>query len=277
MRRKKRRRIGPIILLALGLLASIALLLFQYVFVVRHVDVVGNGSFPAQDVVRLSGIRFGGRLGAVNAEKVTESVQSDGRLAFVSLETRLPNRVVLTVRQRSQDALILQAGKVLVLDSDGYVVSVGDRLPAQSMPYVTGLKPSTYQLGRQLDAADGRLNAMKAVLEALKAQGATGYVSELSVDNTADLRITTRTGMQVLLGDAGNMNSKVVWMVGTLADLEARGETVGRLDVSSGNKADFLSYATPTPAPTPVPTPDPYAISEGPLQEGEALIGEDAI
>ena len=241
MRRKKRRRIGPIILLALGLLASIALLLFQYVFVVRHVDVVGNGSFPAQDVVRLSGIRFGGRLGAVNAEKVTESVQSDGRLAFVSLETRLPNRVVLTVRQRSQDALILQAGKVLVLDSDGYVVSVSDRLPEQSMPYVTGLSATRYTLGRQLDTSDGRIAAMKAVLEALRNRGATGYVSELNVENVSDLRITTRTGMAVLLGDPSGMDHKIVWMAGALTDLEARGETAGQLDVSSGTKADYLS------------------------------------
>ena len=261
----------PVAALVLWLLAA------NYIFVIRNVEVFGSGAIPAAEVVRLSGVRLGARLSSLDESRIRQEVESDGRLALVNAKPKYPNTVRLTVRERTQDALILQAGKVLVLDSDGYVVSVGDRLPAQSMPYVTGLKPSTYQLGRQLDAADGRLNAMKAVLEALKAQGATGYVSELSVDNTADLRITTRTGMQVLLGDAGNMNNKVVWMVGTLADLEARGETVGRLDVSSGNKADFLSYATPTPAPTPVPTPDPYAISEGPLQEGEALIGEDAI
>ena len=249
MRRKKRRRIGPIVLLALVLAAAIAFLLFQYVFVIRHVDVVGGGDISAQNVVRLSGIRFGGRLGALNEKKVAESVQSDGQLAFVNLETRLPNRVILTVRQRSQDALILQAGKVLVLDSDGYVVSVSDRLPEQSIPYVTGLSAARYTLGRQLDTSDGRIAAMKAVLEALKTRGATGYVSELSVEDPTDLRVTTRTGMVVLLGNAENMDRKIIWMAGTLADLEARGETTGQLDVSSGTKADYLSPGGRVEAP----------------------------
>ena len=243
MRRKKRRRIGPMITLLLVLAAAVALLLVRYVFVVRHVDVVGNGDIPEQTVVHMSGIRYGGRLNAVNEAKVIEGVQSDGQLAFVSLEKRYPNRVVLTVRQRTQDALILQAGKVLVLDSDAYVVSVSDRLPAQSMPYVTGLSASRYTLGRQLDTSDGRCDAMKAVLEALKARGATAYVSEISVENTSDLRITTRTGMIVLLGDRDNMERKIVWMAGALADLEARGETTGQLDVSSGTKADYLALA----------------------------------
>ena len=49
--------------------------------------------------------------------------------------------------------------------------------------------------------------------------------------------------------------NKIIWMMGALRDLEARGETLGKLDVSSGTKADFLSGATPTPAPTPPSSP----------------------
>ena len=74
----------------------------------------------------------------------------------------------------------------------------------------------------------------------------------------------------ISLGDAENMNNKVIWMVGALQDLESRGETLGVLDVSSGSKADFLSGATPTPAPTPTPVPELPA-------EAEGVIGQDAI
>ncbi len=168
-------------------------------------------------------------------------VESDGRVAFVGLEKRLPNRVVLTVRPRSLDALVLLAGagRVLVLDSDGYVAQVTERLPDAVIPYVTGLRTQSYMLGRQLDTADGRCASMKAVLEALKANGATAYASELNVADSADLRIITRKGTTVLLGDAGDMARKIAWMAGALADLEARGENGGTLDVSSGTKADY--------------------------------------
>lgn len=264
-RRKKstRRSIAP---LAVSVAVFVlALLLFTNVlFVVRDVQVVGAGEVPEADVRHLSGIRLGSRISAVNEERVRLDVESDGRVAFVSLERRLPNRVVLTVRPRTADAVILLAGKILVLDSDGYVVDITDRLPDGNAVYVTGLKASYYTLGRQLDTADGRCGCMKAVLEALKANGATRYVSELSVADTADLRIITRTGMTVQLGDSLNMTAKIAWMAGALADLEARGETGGTLDVSSGTKADYMppakDEAEEEPAEEAAPATEIYAI-----------------
>ena len=239
-KKRGRRSVMPwavsIALLGVALWALLA----NVVFVVRDVQVVGAGNVPESEVVRLSGIRLGTRLGALDAEKVRVNVESDGRLAFVSLGTRLPGRAVLTVRPRTMDAVIFQGGKILVLDSDAYVVAIADRLPEGVIPYVTGLRGvGAYALGRQLDTADGRCGAMKAVVEALKEQGATRYVSELSVADVKDLRIITRTGITVLLGDGEDMRAKIAWMAGVLADLEARGESGGQLDVSSGNKADY--------------------------------------
>jgi len=138
-----------------------------------------------------------------------------------------------------------QGGKVLVLDSDGFVVDITDRLPEGNIPYVTGLKPSGYQQGRQLDTADGRVYAMKAVLEGLKRVNGTGYVSELDVELLNDLRITTRTGMTVLLGNSNDMLNKLTWMTGALTDLEARGERGLELGLVGGLDREHVGEAAP--------------------------------
>ena len=240
MRRKKKKTpILPWVAAVAVLGVALWLLLANVVFVVREVRVEGAGEVPEADVRRLSGIRLGARMSAVNVEAIRQDVESDGRVAFVSLDRSYPSRLVLTVRPRTLDALILQGGKLLVLDSDAYVVRIADQLPDSRIPYVSGIRATYYALGRQLDLSDGRCLAMKAVLEALKAQAATGYVSELNVSNTEDLRAITRTGMTVLLGNSDDMARKIAWMSGALADLEARGETDGLLDVSSGTKADY--------------------------------------
>lgn len=237
--RRKRQPMGPWIAAIAVLVAALWILLANVVFVVRNVRVVGAGDLSDAEVVHLSGIRLGARVNAVDEERVHLDVESSGQLAFVGLEKQLPSTLVLTVRPRTLDALILQAGKILVLDSDAYVVRVTDQLPEGDAIYVTGIKAAYYTLGRQLDTGDGRCAAMKAVVEALKGQGATRYVAELSVANTEDMRIITRTGMTVTLGNARNMDAKIAWMAGALSDLEARGETEGLLDVSSGTKADY--------------------------------------
>ena len=80
---------------------------------------------------------------------------------------------------------------------------------------------------------------MKAAVDAIRNQGAAIYVSELNVDDPLNLWITTRTGIRVELGDAQNMDGKILWLRSAVADLENRGEVKGTLDVSSGTKADF--------------------------------------
>ena len=242
-KRRGRPRVLPWAVFIAAMAVLLGVLLMNVVFVVREVQVVGAGEIPEFDVRRLSGIRLGTRISAVDEQRVHLDVESDGRVAFVSMERRLPNRIVLTVRPRTKDAVILQAGKIVVLDSDGFVVDMPDRLPDGGAVYVTGLKAAYCTLGRQLDTADGRCACMKAVLEALKKAGATAYAAELSVADTADLRIITRTGMTVLLGNADDMDAKIAWMAGALADLESRGETGGRLDVSSATKADYMPPA----------------------------------
>ena len=249
-------------------------LLTHYVFLIRNVEVAGVDDMSASDVVRLSGIPLGGRMIALDGDALRANVESNGKLAFVSLEKKYPTPVVLNVRERTRDAFTLQAGKLVVLDSDGYVVSVGDVAPEEAMPYVMGLKASTYRLGKRLDAPENRLNAMKNVVEALKAHKATDYVSEINLERLSDIELIARKGIVVSLGDSENVNNKIIWMVGALRDLEARGETLGKLDVSSGSKADFLSGATPTPAPTPTLIPD---ITPEPEGGDAAAIGEDAI
>ncbi len=269
---RRRRRVGRWLLAVPVAALLVWLLLTNYVFLIRNVQVVGAGDMSEADVVRLSGIPLGGRLNAVDKAALRAKLESTGRLAFVSAEKKYPDTVVLTVRERSRDAITLQAGKLLVLDSDGYVVSVGDVAPEDGVPYVMGLKSSAYRLGKQIDAPESRLNAMKVVLDALKAHNAMGYVSEINLEHLSDIELIARKGIVVSLGNSENMNNKVIWMVGALQDLESRGETLGRLDVSSGSKADFLSGATPTPAPTPTPVPEIT-----PEAEAEAVIGEDAI
>ena len=114
-RRRKKRAGKSIAPLAVSIAVFVlALLLFTNVlFVVRDVQVIGAGEVPESDVRHMSGIRLGSRIWSVNAEKVRQDVESDGRVAFVSLDKRYPSRLVLTVRPRTLDALILQGGKVL--------------------------------------------------------------------------------------------------------------------------------------------------------------------
>lgn len=235
---KSRRIFG---LAGLALLAGLVvyLILVNRVFLVRSVRVEGEVSAGADEIARAAGVPFGEKMRDIDAERIRLALGTSGVYELVGLEKDYPFTLVLSVRERSRDAMVLHAGVILTLEKDGSVVETTTEVPDNGAIYVTGLDISGYQPGQTVAASAGRLQAMQTVIEALDAQDARAYVSELNVGNTYALYLYSRTGIRVSLGDAQNMDRKIIWMVGALRDLEARGEAGGSLDVSSGDKADY--------------------------------------
>ena len=236
---RKRRKILALAALLAALALAVYLLLDNAVFIARDVRVEGNQTIDDQSIMRAARLPLGGKMRDVDEETVRPALESGGLVELVSLEKNYPSEIVLNVRERVCEAVVAHAGVVLTLERDGTVIERLSTLPDTDAVYVTGLGVTSYRLGEVVSAPSARLSAMTAVLDALYDNGATQYVSELNVSDANSLYIYTRTGMRVDLGNSENMNNKIIWMAGTLKDLESRGETSGTLDVSSGNKADY--------------------------------------
>ena len=74
-RKRRRGSVGPWLASVALLAVAVALVLWNIVFVVRDVAVVGSGEISAQEVARMSGIRLGTRMRNVDVESVREGVE----------------------------------------------------------------------------------------------------------------------------------------------------------------------------------------------------------
>lgn len=236
--RRKKTLIPALLLLAVAAL-GVYLVLFNMVFLVREVRVVGNESIDQETIIRQAQLPMGQRLSAIDEEEVRAALESSGLLELVSLEVNYPSEVVLNVRERAREAMVAYAGVVLILERDGTVVEQLSSIPDVEAVYVTGLDITSFRLGECVNASKDRLEVMSAALEGIFENDAQEYVSELNVSDVYNIYIYSRTGMRVQLGDGENMGNKIAWMVASLRDLEARGELTGTLDVSSSAKADY--------------------------------------
>lgn len=240
MRRKRKNPGGLLIFIAaVIILAAVTVMVYRWVYVVRNVVIQGAVSVSDEEIIRASRIEMGGPIRSVDPEQLRKDLESGGKLALDGVEVQYPNTVLLTVRERSKDATVLNGGRILVLDADGYVIEVHSSFPENSGVYITGLDATNYRIGGRITAPKEQLEAMGVVLKALKEQGASIYVSELNVADPMKLWITSRTGLRIELGDISEMPQKALWLRSAVADLESRGETKGTLDVSSGTKADY--------------------------------------
>ena len=232
---------GLLVILIMTVLSVLAVyfVLNELVFVVRRVEVTGAGSFAAEDVIRLAQVPIGKPLRSVDAEKIRRAVESSGQLGFDGVTVRRPDTVVLSVHERALAALVQNAGSVIGVDRDGIILGPYTESDYRDLIFISGLSMQRFTKGSALDVDAETLRAIRETLVALETTGAGPLISELNAADIHQLTLYSRTGIQVNLGEAENLERKLQWTKSALVDLESRGETEGKLDVSSGNKADY--------------------------------------
>lgn len=236
------RKVIAWVFAVLLLVLAALIVIDRNVLLIKGVEVVGCPDEKRMDIVRAAGIEFGGSIRKADTSAMAKGIDATGMYRCVSIEKDYPSDIIITVDVRLPAAVAVAGGQMAVMDADGYVIRIDPGMPAESVFYVTGLEPRSWNVGSLLEAPAGRLEAMSAIINALSEIGAGEYVSEINVTDINALYIYSRTGINVQLGNSENMRSKVVWMAEALRDLEARGETSGRLNVSGGDKADFKAY-----------------------------------
>ena len=244
MQRKRRKKnAGAGIVMALVILLAMWLAVSKLIFVVRHVDVVGNETISAEDVIRVSGLPLGKFIGSVDETLVRERIQRNSRVKLQEIRYSMPDRVILTVEERIPAAIAVTGSGIVVLDTDCAVIETVSTVPEDTLLYVSGMSIGNVVTGSTVAAPEDQISAVNSVTGALRSQGAEEYISELNVSSTDALYLYSRTSVKVLLGDDSDMERKIAWAVSALQDLENRGELRGVLDVSSGSMADYTPEA----------------------------------
>lgn len=235
----KKRRIYLVVLMVLMILLIACAILFKYVFVVRNVIILGDVAASEEEIVRIAHVEFGASVFGLNVEAMEHNLNATGTMYLQQIQLRYPDTLELSVATRNRDAMLLHMGKIQILDEGGYLVESLSEVPDMDLVYVSGMHVTYCETGQQLRANDGQIEAYVAVMQALNAHGAKMYASEIHLSDPEDIRLITRNGITVLLGDKEDMQDKVAWMKSAVADLENRGQGGGSLDVRSATKADY--------------------------------------
>ncbi|MCQ2437880.1 MAG: FtsQ-type POTRA domain-containing protein [Clostridia bacterium] len=238
--KRKGNRTWPLVFALTIVLLVICLIVFLRISVVRQVIINGTTEKTGDEIVRATGLRLGSSIFSVDEAALKSRLDETGTTTLEDVETKWPNTVILTVRDRNKDALIWVGGRLLVLDAEGYVIETRDGFENSQGVFVTGLDATAAAIGHRVYAKEQKLDSMTIILNAIRSQGAMDVVATLDVSDQQRLTITTRNSVTVMLGTIDKMEDKIRWMVRTIDDLKSRGENGGSLDVSSGTKADYL-------------------------------------
>jgi len=107
-------------------------------FVVKHVDVVGEGRVREDKVHEMLGVRSGDYLFDMDIKNAQDRIQSLSWVETAVVRRLWPNRIVVHINERRPFALWQTNQKIRVIDSTGTVILTADARAFSELPFVVG-------------------------------------------------------------------------------------------------------------------------------------------
>ena len=235
------------IILIVAVVVAAGFLVCGTVFRVRSVTVEGNKTISAEEVIRLSGITEGMNTLALDQEAVERGIESNRYLSFVCVDVKLPDKLVIQVRERTPAAVIKYCGILYTADNRGMILeeSFDVDMAHPGLVAVEGMDIRVCEVGRQLVLnKSAQMEVYATALLEMKVMGATEQILELDLSDMDNLFLVSTDGYSVRLGNADNLHAKLRAMLMTLDWLRQEGYGAGTVDVSVPVNPTYIPEST---------------------------------
>lgn len=190
-------------------------------FALKKIEAKGNNKLTAPEIIKKSGLSPGMNYFDLDLELAKKRLSSIPLIEDVDVQKRIPDQVVISLKERESRALICTNGSFVVIDEKGYCIEKCGTTSNYDLPIITGLQPDTLTPGEQVSKRE-YLGAVLAVLD----KDVQTLVSEINIAAADNLVAYTRQGIPVLLGTTEKLPEKLTMaksyleLIGTVEGIE---------------------------------------------------------
>lgn len=207
---------------------------------VNNLEVEGNRRISAEAIKSLSGITPGENMLKVNARDVAKALSRNPYIKLEDIERRFPDTVILHVYERKQRAVVDYLGAYLCIDELCTILKTDATPNLKAVPKVTGMDVSGVKAGEVLECGDGtQTKALCSLLEFLVGDKRIAKVASIDLSDPNAIAMTLRSGYDIRLGKAEDLETKFLWVDAMLPELARRGLDTGTLDVTGTKCATY--------------------------------------
>ena len=263
--KKKREMIFWVTLLVI-VLGSLLFGAFK-VMRVREVKFRGLSSITEEYAKGLAGVKKGTHIFNVDMGALEKNINADPYLLYEQVTYVFPDKLVVDVYERQERAAIAVAKSYVVIDENCTILRQTEAGDKPNAAQVVGLEISEFTPGYELRSTDTyQQDTLKYLLNALVYSGMMDSISQINIKDVNDIRLTTKKGMEVVLGQKENAPEKLLLAKSVIDYLANEGTKAGTLDVTTDKQASYMPEQTPAPSDSgdkPSPAPSPSAKASG--------------
>ena len=275
-----------------------------YTFLLSDIIVVGNKNYSTDYIVENSGLKLGQHLFFTDLDSVKTKLEEDPYLQVDDVTYIFPSRVRIDITERQEAAAIIGLDYNVIIDENGYVLSMSGGSTVSSLLQVSGISMTGFQKGQRIgDTSDFATSTLITLIGKLKEYELSDYVTSLDMTTPLAIAMYSGSGFKIFIGQPTDLDAKFSALKSLLPRFQASGIGTGTLYLSAKNGVVYSPpnaaatntitgslgeptepSVTPEPvydedgnlietpeqnsASTPAPTPEPVTPSPVPIQPG---------
>jgi len=212
-------------------------------FQVAGVDVTGARHLTKDELQNIAGVFTGQSIFKVNLNEAAQRARALPWVRDVRLYRHLPNRISMTLSERTPVAVLDSGSGRFLVDDEGMVIvrEAAAGADAQSLPSVS-ISGCRAQVGHSVDS--GALNEALALLTEIARRGGWRAADVTVRANSVETLAVVYGGHEFRIGN-GNYGEKLRRLGEILSDVQQRGLTIAYVDLRPDRQAAVMTVKVP--------------------------------
>ncbi|WP_026476375.1 cell division protein FtsQ/DivIB [Alkaliphilus transvaalensis] len=200
-----KRTITSILLIIVFLLWGIYALLQSDLFNLKVIEVLDNHQIDYDEIFQYSRLVKDRNILKYNLAEIEVNVAEHAYIKAADVTRKLPNKIIINVKERREYAIIAYMGSYIYIDQEGVLLKVTDHGLSQELPLITGAEFQSFNVGEPVDVINLQdLYKVFRLLEAAELSEMLETISEVNISEADNIRLYTFDGIEVQLGTASN-------------------------------------------------------------------------
>lgn len=214
IRKRKRRSAAPVFGMWLFLLLCSLLAAYYFVhsayFSLENIEITGNKTLSAQQVIELSGLAEGVNIFTVDAQEAALKIKMHPSVKGVSVSRRIPATLIFRITERNPVALVAGQDGFLLIDEETVCIKKISDIQGLQLPIISGVKTDpNLRPGASL-GTEGLNTAIKLI--SMLDKDFLKNVAEIMAPSSLSLSLKTIQGVEVRFGEPVQLDRKIKLM-----------------------------------------------------------------
>lgn len=241
--RKIKKKKSRLICILIILLISVFFILYTKtsLFHISNIEVCGNDKITDEKLILASGIMIDENIFKINLKTARENIILHPYVKNVKIKRKLPNKILITIDERKEAAIINYIGSYIYIDEEGIILNILSEKKDGQIIEISGIEIDKPEIGKKIAFSNEEIqeNLFEFVNESKKL-GLSGSFDTAYIDGNGKITICVDNGAEVAFGTLDDVKYKLNFLISILKELKSKNQSFRTIHLDKGNNAIII-------------------------------------